>query len=168
VEQFSQRLDGRLASFARTQSYLAFPARKIDLEMLLRDELLAHAAGFSDQVAISGPEVRLAPRVAQTLGLTLHELVAAAVESGALEDKDGSVSAAWRVEGTAPDLRLRFEWRERRTSHFNSAEEDDQGLDLLSRALVYELDADVAVDLSGEGLYFAVEFRLPDDRAEFY
>jgi two-component sensor histidine kinase len=53
--------------------------------------------GREGQVAMSGPEVDLAPRCALALSLALHELATNAIKYGALSADGGRVTVAWTV-----------------------------------------------------------------------
>ncbi len=58
--------------------------------------------------AISGPDLRVSPKIALALSLGLHELCTNALKYGALTRETGRISIAWSVaEG-----RLELRWRE--------------------------------------------------------
>ena len=60
VEDYAMHLDGRLDALARTQALVTRdPQAGIDLEYLVAEELLAHAAHEGEQVTIAGPPIRL-------------------------------------------------------------------------------------------------------------
>src|SRR5690349_19390808 len=68
LEEFSAHFDGRLAALARTQRILVRTGSfDIDLEEMVREELLAQAAGKDTMV--QGPSVRLSSKTAEALGL---------------------------------------------------------------------------------------------------
>lgn len=166
VEDFRTHFDGRLAAFARTQSHVTRdPIRGIDLEAIVADELLAHQVHESEAVTISGPEVRLQPRMADTLGLALHELVTNAVKYGPLGylQGGGGVAVSWRVDRDAEERRtLRLEWAE--TVPAGTVEPPSStgfGAELLERTLAYELDAEVVLDYQPHGLRCTIAVPLP-------
>jgi two-component sensor histidine kinase len=159
VEDYSSHFDGRLAAFARTQSHIMRTgAEGVDLEGLLADELLAHQAG--GRVSYSGPEVRLPPRLADQLGIALHELTANAVQHGALGREDGRLQVRWWTSGNAPAATLDLEWREDVPDGGVAAPDTEGfGLELLTRSLHYEVDAEVDLDFADTGLRCTI--RLP-------
>lgn len=159
VEDYSSHFDGRLAAFARTQSHIMRTgADGVDLEGLLADELLAHQAG--GRVGYSGPEVRLPPRLADQLGIALHELTANAVQHGALAHEDGQLQVRWWIAGDAPAAMLHIEWREDvPDGGVVTPETEGFGLELLTRSLHYEVDAEVDLDFADTGLRCTI--RLP-------
>ena len=70
---------------------------------------LATFATERARVRTSGPDVRLAPRVALDVSMILHELMTNATKYGALVDDDGSIDVTWTAAGEAVEV----QWRER-------------------------------------------------------
>lgn len=159
VEDYRNHFDGRLAAFARTQSHIMRTGdRGVDLEGLLADELLANRLG--NRVTYSGPEVRLPVRLAEQLGIALHELVDNAVQYGGLAQDNGTLAVRWWVEGDAPASVLHIDWREEvPDGGIVTPETEGFGLELLTRSLQYEVDAVVTLDFTPCGL--ACNIRVP-------
>lgn len=112
VEDLSAHLDGRLAALARTQVLLTrSPGAGVDLESLVRDELLAQVAD-EERIVIAGPEILLAPKAAEVMTLAVHELATNATKYGALADGHGHIEIVWTVSARDGADWLRFEWRE--------------------------------------------------------
>ena len=77
--------DARLLALSRTQELLTRGSTvSVRLEDTLRQELKAHGADQGSRVLLSGPDVRLLPKVAQALGMAFHELATNASKYGAL------------------------------------------------------------------------------------
>ncbi len=96
-------VDDRLAAMARIQAEVSRePLSGVALEVLIRDELSAHA--LPEPSALAGPPVRLPVEVAERLGLALHELVL-----GAVLDGHDQIAATWATTPT----HLVLTWRER-------------------------------------------------------
>ena len=113
LEDVALHLDGRLDAIARTQSMtVREPRVGVDLEHLVTDALLAHAAHEGEWVHVSGPSVSLRGKTAALVGLALHELAMNAVEHGALRVPQGGIAVTWRLEGRTTGRVLRFEWLE--------------------------------------------------------
>lgn len=166
VEDFRTHLDGRLAAFARTQSHVTRdPIRGIDLEAIVADELLAHQVHEGGAVTIRGPEVRLQPRMADTLGLALHELVTNAVKYGSLGGRQdgGGVAVSWRVDQAREGGQtLRLEWVETVPGGtIRPPTRTGFGAELLERTLAYDLDAEVKLDFRPHGLRCTIAVPLP-------
>lgn len=157
LEDFTAHLDGRLGALSRAQVAASRdPTRGIDLRALLDDELLAAAAGQGHQFRIAGPEVRLRPKAAETMGLLFHELATNSIKYGALAG-GGTVAVTWRVEG----LILTLDWRETLREPVVPATAPHRGFgtDLLEQTVPYELDGDVESVLHPSGQNHTV--RLP-------
>jgi two-component sensor histidine kinase len=161
VEDYRSHFDGRLAAFARTQSHIMRTgADGVDLEGLLADELLANQVGA--RASYSGPEVRLPPRLADQLGIALHELTDNAVQYGAFAREDGGLRVRWWIAGDAPQRVLHLQWREDvPDGGIVAPESEGFGLELLTRSLHYEVDAQVALEFTDSGL--ACSIRVPLD-----
>jgi two-component sensor histidine kinase len=79
-----------------------------ELGRLIEEELAPYMTKDAARVALRGPKIRLAPAIAQTLALALHELATNATKYGALSSLEGSLELAWKK---LPDG-LELEWRE--------------------------------------------------------
>lgn len=166
VEEFQMHFDGRLGAFARARSLITRDAAGgVDLEMLIAEELLAHHAHDGDRVTISGPAVRLNPRMADALGLAIHELVVNAVKYGGLSDSRGRVAVTWEIEESIDGPRLALAWTDgvpggsipRRAHH-------GFGSELIERSLVYELDAVTDLSIGADGVHCNIRVPLTELR----
>jgi PAS domain S-box-containing protein len=61
---------------------------------------------------VSGPELRIGPSAALSLGLMLHELATNAAKYGALSRADGSVAVSWSVGGADQHALFELVWSE--------------------------------------------------------
>ena len=168
VEDMDMHLQGRLNAFARVQSAVTRnPDAGIDLQSLIEDELLAHAAREGETVTLGGPDTLLPPTVAESVSLAVHELATNAVKYGALSGMDGRLSITW--DRDVPETgahRLRLVWSEWMPDA--GVEEPNRqgfGMELFKRRLPYELDALTRVDFRPEGLRFTLEMPLPEYEA---
>lgn len=73
---------------------------------------IAPATGKA-RFSVEGPPVRLSPRMALNLAMTLHELATNAVKYGALSGEAGTVSVVWSIVRGADGDRLHLAWEER-------------------------------------------------------
>jgi PAS domain S-box-containing protein len=161
LEEFQMNFEGRLDAFARSQALVARdPNAGVDLATLVADELLAHHARESDRVVIAGPAVRLPGKVADTLGLAIHELVVNAVKYGGLSDDLGRVDVNWRIEQGADCPALAFSWFDTRPGLVvDVVEVHGFGRELIERILVYDLDAETSLTIGADGA--RCDIRLP-------
>lgn len=159
VEDYRNHFDGRLAAFARAQSHIMRTGdHGVDLEVLVADEILAARAGA--RVAYAGPEIRLPARIAEQIGMALHELAINAVQFGALSGSSGRVRIAWQRDPVDPEL-LRIDWQETvPDGGVRHPDTDGFGMELLTRSLRYELDAEVTLDFADTGVRCAIVLRI--------
>ncbi len=164
VEQFEQNLDGRLSSFARTQAYVTRdPQGSIDLELLVRDELLAHAAGGNHMIIIKGEPVRLGAKQAESLGLAIHELTSNAIRYGALTSDGNGIDVNWSVDANGEERVLKFQWFEHlRDRDLGQPGRSGFGTELLERVLAYELDAETKLEFRPDGFCYQADIPLSD------
>jgi two-component system CheB/CheR fusion protein len=163
LEDFAAHLSGRIGALARTQGVLARTGRgAVDLEELLREELVSQGGQDEHQVEMEGPQVMLRGRAVEALGLALHELTTNAIKYGALSTPRGHVSVHWRSYNTASGPRLALEWVE---SGMNlSGQEPERsgfGRELIEQGLSYELGATTVMEFRQSGLRCAIELPLP-------
>jgi two-component sensor histidine kinase len=163
LEDLSMHLEGRIDSMARTQVVLTRnPGAGVDLEDLLREELLSQAAGEA-RVSIEGPEVRLSPKAAEVLNLAVHELATNSIKYGALAGRDGRIVVAWTVNDRGATRWLRFAWIESGVRVATAApRREGFGSELITRRVPYELGGSGAFDLKPGGIHCIIEFPLAD------
>jgi PAS domain S-box-containing protein len=107
---FLDRFESRVRSLAVNQDILVRRAwRDVPAEELVRGQLdfLDEALG---EIVCAGPDMSLAPRTAETVGMAIHELATNSLKYGALSVPGGRVEIGWgrRDDGTG----LAFWWRE--------------------------------------------------------
>src|SRR3546814_121132 len=96
IEEVAEHFRGRLDSLARTQVILAQnQAGLIDLENLIRDELLSVGVQDGPLLSIKGPDTKLTPVQAELLALAFHELTTNALKYGALRASGGRLDIGW-------------------------------------------------------------------------
>ena len=162
LEDFSAHFDGRLRALARTQNVLTRTATgRIDLDELVREELLTHAPHEPAQVEVAGPDITLRDRAAEIFALALHELATNAVKYGALAQPKGHVSVTWRILHAAAGPRLSLEWRETGVPALDpNPTRQGFGRDLIERGLPYELGAATSLEFLPGGVRCTVELPL--------
>ncbi|SHI68847.1 PAS domain S-box-containing protein [Roseomonas rosea] len=153
TEDLAMHLDGRINAFARVQGALSRdPSAGLELAQLIADELLAHAAREDKQVTMEGPPVQLRPKVAETLGLAVHELTSNSVKYGALSAPEGQIVVTWRLQGPPGERSLELTWKESGGPPVRQPRRRGFGTDLLERTLPYDLKAEVRQDFHEAGL----------------
>ncbi len=169
LEDFAAHLSGRISALARTQTALG---RTVDgavsLDELAHQELLAHGGQISEQVSIDGPCVMLTDKVAETLGLALHELTTNALKFGALSEPQGRVKIAWTTKpsenAAAGTTHLTLNWEESGVAlAANLPGHSGFGRELIEHGLPYELDARTEMKFLPSGLHcnISVDLKTP-------
>lgn len=104
IEAFTNAVEGRISSLARSHSLLAQASwAGADLERLIEDEIQAFAPE-SAQLILRGPRVRMGADMVQSLGLVFHELATNAAKHGALSQAQGCVTVDWTVRRNLLEL----------------------------------------------------------------
>ena len=83
------------------------------LREVVSETLIPFVQGERSRIQVAGPEIRLGPTAAITLGMAIHELTDNAAKYGALSIPDGCVSVTWELDldgGWQPALDLL--WRD--------------------------------------------------------
>ncbi|WP_160310519.1 sensor histidine kinase [Microvirga vignae] len=164
IEDYAMHFDGRLGALARVQAAVTRdPTAGIALASLVAEELLSFAAQEGEQFSLSGPDLRLQPKAAETLGLAIHELATNAVKYGALASPNGDVTVTWRLEDQDGDRRLRIEWTEAGVPELSlSPRRSGFGTELLTQTLPYQLRGTTMLTFKPGGLQCTIE--LPAKR----
>lgn len=109
MEDYIAAVDGRIGALSNAHRLLADSRWEgADLHRLAEEEFAPYQGGDVARVRIEGPAILLSPAMAQTLALTLHELVTNAAKHGALSVPAGRVTLGWCV---LPDT-IDFDWVE--------------------------------------------------------
>jgi two-component sensor histidine kinase len=93
----------------------------------------ARAIPHSDRIAVSGPEITVSARAAQSLSLLFFELASHSDEGLSLVGKHPHIVAHWEVSGEEPNAIFQFRWEEFNTSAATRRPDSDFGLILLER-----------------------------------
>ena len=96
---------------------------------------------------------------AQSIGLAFHELVGNALEYGALGDPEGRVSASWRIVSEPHHRIAIFDWTETGGPPLvGEPLRRGFGLELLEKALPFDIGARTLIGFDPAGLRCQIEF----------
>jgi two-component sensor histidine kinase len=101
----------------------------------------ARAIPHADRIAISGPDIVVSARAAQSLSLLFFELASHSDEGLSLVGKHPNIVAQWEVTGDGPEATFHFRWEEFNTSAATRREDSEFGLILLDRVAPEALGA---------------------------
>jgi two-component sensor histidine kinase len=93
----------------------------------------ARAIPHAERIAVSGPDIAVSARAAQSLSLLFFELASHSDEGLSLVGKHPHIVAHWEVTGEAPEATFHFRWEEFNTSAATRREDSDFGVILLDR-----------------------------------
>lgn len=157
-ECFLEAFIGRLQAMARSYELLSRENwTESSLAELVRTELSPF--GF-DRVTIEGPEIKLKPKAALSLGMILHELATNAGKYGALSGPAGRVYIRWDTGSGDSGDRLNFHWRELDGPPIAKPVRSGFGLKLIDKEASYNLAGQAKIDLSADGMTTDISFPL--------
>ncbi|POR42426.1 HWE histidine kinase domain-containing protein [Methylobacterium sp. V23] len=116
--------------------------------------------GQRSRFVVSGPALRLPPRLALSIAMALHELGTNAVKYGALSQEGGTVTIAWSVERQA-EIRLILRWSEDGGPPVVAPTRTGFGSRLIERSLARELDGEVQLLFAATGVVCTIEAPVP-------
>lgn len=151
VQSFVERFSERVQALARSHDLLVAESwRSVSLRDLVRSQLSYYIDRAPEAVTVEGPEIKLRPEAAQSLGLALHELAANAARFGAMSKAGGRVDISWR-DGTDNDG-FELVWTERGGPKVDVPQRRGFGSVAIEHNLARALDADVRLEFGAEGL----------------
>jgi PAS domain S-box-containing protein len=162
VDDFVNHLDGRIDAYARVQlAVTRDPIAGFDLGELIADELRACATHEGEQFTLDGPQIRLTPKAAESLGLAIHELATNAVKHGAFIVEGGRIDVSWRKQARGEEAWLSIDWKESgMTGRPVEQKRKGFGTLLLQQTLQYDLGAQVTRRFEPHGFECEIAFPL--------
>ena len=159
LDEFAGKFNARLLALSRSHDLLARETWQGALLLdVIHDTLSAYPA--DRRVTIEGPEIRLGPTVAVTLGMAFHELATNAAKYGALSNETGRVAVNWTVDWRAePVPAVDLTWTETGGPTVQRAARRGFGTRLIESGLARELNANIKLDFDPAGL--KCRMRLP-------
>jgi two-component sensor histidine kinase len=130
IDVARELLIGRIHAMSNVVSLLSESQwQGVKLKGLFEARAIPHA----ERIAISGPEIAVSARAAQSLSLLFFELASHSDEGLSLVGKHPHIVAHWEVTGEEPDAVFHFRWEEFNTSAATRRADSDFGVILLDR-----------------------------------
>jgi two-component sensor histidine kinase len=130
IDASRELLIGRIHAMSNVVSLLSESQwQGVKLKGLFEARAIPHA----DRIAVSGPDIAVSARAAQSLSLLFFELASHSDEGLSLVGKHPHIVAHWEVSGEEPDATFHFRWEEFNTSAATRREDSDFGVILLDR-----------------------------------
>jgi len=130
IDVARELLIGRIHAMSNVVSLLSESQwQGVKLKGLFEARAIPHA----ERIAVSGPDIAVSARAAQSLSLLFFELASHSDEGLSLVGKHPHIVAQWDVTGEEPDTVFHFRWEEFNTSAATRRADSDFGLILLDR-----------------------------------
>jgi len=130
IDVARELLIGRIHAMANVVSLLSESQwQGVKLKGLFEARAIPHA----DRIAVSGPDIAVSARAAQSLSLLFFELASHSDEGLSLVGKHPHIVAKWEVTGDEPNRTFTLRWEEFNTSEATRRPDSDFGLILLDR-----------------------------------
>ena len=130
IDVARELLIGRIHAMSNVVSLLSESQwQGVKLKGLFESRAIPHA----ERIAVSGPDITVSARAAQSLSLLFFELASHSDEGLSLVGKHPHIVAHWEVTGEDPESTFHFRWEEFNTSAATRREDSDFGLILLDR-----------------------------------
>ncbi|MBM0103188.1 PAS domain-containing protein [Steroidobacter sp. S1-65] len=155
-----QTLKRRIGALAATHTLLTLRDWR---DASLRDILQAELTPYEqhDRIKLEGPDVRLPPKHALSLTMTLHELTTNAAKYGALAREGGRLAVTWTVNVDAQGKALTLHWIESGVAGISPADvKQGFGTRLIKSAVVHDLQGACDYRLADGGLNCTLSMRF--------
>jgi two-component sensor histidine kinase len=130
IDVARELLIGRIHAMSNVVSLLSESQwQGVKLKGLFEARAIPHA----ERIAVSGPDISVSARAAQSLSLLFFELASHSDEGLSLVGKHPHIVAHWDVTGQDADVTFHFRWEEFNTSAATRREDSDFGVILLDR-----------------------------------
>ncbi|MFZ4688790.1 MAG: sensor histidine kinase [Polymorphobacter sp.] len=163
TQAFIADFDPRISSMARAHQLLVEGGwERMSLSELVASEMEPYATPEilgHHAIDFGGPVVALSSRVAQALGMALHELATNAVKYGALSRPGGQLHVNWSVNASTGAVL--FRWTETGVRGLGTPSPSGFGSTIIDRILPAEIAGTVARDFTPDGLVCTIEIPVP-------
>ncbi|MEG0182863.1 MAG: PAS domain-containing protein [Stenotrophomonas sp.] len=162
VDEYAERLTGRLMSLARTQALLTRAANAGVCLRGMLDEEIAAQVHLPGQYALQGEDLLLPPKAAEVLSLVIHELATNALNHGRLAQGEGQIEVHWAISQESAQPWLALHWCERHApvADWVPPQRRGMGCSLIEKRVPYELAGTGQLQFRAEGVDAHIRFPL--------
>ena len=158
IDDYIAAVDGRIGALSTAHRLLANSRWEgADLRKLVDEEFAPYRIGDHTRIMVSGPTVVLAPAIAQTIALALHELATNAAKYGALSTNSGCIRLNWEL---LPHT-IEFDWVESGGPKINPPKRRGYGTRIFSGGIEHQLGGVVDFRWHADGLH--CKLSIPHD-----
>jgi two-component sensor histidine kinase len=130
IDVARELLIGRIHAMSNVVSLLSESQwQGVKLKGLFEARAIPHA----DRISITGPDIDVSARAAQSLSLLFFELASHSDEGLSLVGKHPNIVVHWEITGEEPNAIFHFRWEESNTSEATRRADSDFGIILLDR-----------------------------------
>jgi PAS domain S-box-containing protein len=156
-------LEGRLIALARAHDVLTRENWEgASLQEIVAQAVEPFSSGGEDRLHLSGPAVRLPPRMALALAMALQELATNAVKYGALSNAAGEIRITWTHDAGSSPSRLQLRWQESGGPPVATPTRRGFGSRLIERSLAQDLDGTAHMQFEPGGLVCTLDAPLEE------
>ena len=157
MEDAKTALEARLLALSRAHDVLTRENWDgAELREIAAQAVEPYSSRYEERLHLSGPKIRLSPRMSLALAMVLQELATNAVKYGALSNATGEIRITWRVDDGAP-ARLQLHWKESGGPSVEAPTRRGFGTRLIERSLAQDLDGDVRIEFAAAGVTCVVD-----------
>lgn len=157
VADLKKAIEGRIQALANVHSlFVASRWIGAELSTIAQQELAPYSATGEKRVQTDGPQVLLAPDIAQAVAVTLHELATNAVKYGALSTTNGHIDLKWSQEANG---RLNLRWIETGGPTVLPPTRRGFGGRIIEQ-MIAQLKGETRFDWRGDGLVCEITLRV--------
>lgn len=150
LDEFADSLAARIRALSATHGLLTQNEwSNADIRDVFEAELAPFLHSAGPVIAIAGPNIKLAPNIALSLGLAVHELATNAAKYGALTAATGRVDIVWRSIG---DRKAGIIWSETGGPPVKPPDRRGFGLELLESIMSQEFSGAAKLEFLPTGL----------------
>jgi PAS domain S-box-containing protein len=161
-EAFAEAFDARLLALSHNHDLLTQNSwAGASVRELAEAHLKPYQDATGDRFCLAGPEVRVTPNAAVSLGMVFGELTTNAAKYGALSSGDGTVEIKWRRGRGMGGPWLRLVWRERGGPAVLPPTRQGFGRRLIEQLFPRELGGRVQLTFKPRGVMCEIDLPLP-------
>ena len=158
-DDFHTAFSARLSALADTHDLLVRREwRGVDIGEVMRTQLAPFRALSKTSLTLDGAELMLSPKIAEQIGLALHELATNATKHGAFSTPQGAVIVKWRMEAAGDEpAHLRIDWQETGGPVVGTPTRKGFGHMVITRLVPRALSGDASLDFLHDGLRWTIK-----------
>jgi PAS domain S-box-containing protein len=161
LEEAKAAFEARLLALSRAHNVLTRENWEgANLRKIVTEAIAPYSNAREDRLHLTGPDVRLPPRMALALAMALQELATNAVKYGALSNEAGKIAIEWRLDGTTAPPCLHLRWEESGGPAVRVPKRRGFGTRLIERSLALDLEGDVRIEFATGGVTCTVDAPL--------